>query len=435
MSDSSEYSFASMEFIERVHMKNRALVSDGYDESLQVLAEYVEGELTVHEVPSGSDAWTWEIPQKWSVVEAYIAADGEKLIEYDHPLRVVNYSAPVDKRVSREELFEHLHWDSAYEVNGERLPADSDAIPYVFSFYEPEWGFCIRENERELLAGREKFDVYIDTRFEPGTLKVAEYTVEGERDETVLLNAHLDHPGQANDDLSGVAVGLDVLNDLAGRDLTYTYTLLVCPETIGTVAFLSQHEDRIDDLVYGIYLEMLGTDGEYALQHSYEETTDIDRLAVHVLDQQGTQFREGAFRQVIGNDEMVTNGPGVRVPTISLSRWPYDEYHTSADTPEILAQPQLRDAADVVLALVESIERNRVPKRQFTGPLFLSGVGLWEKWGGWGDSRKQFEYVSMCFEGEHTVLDIAEEHDIPFDVVYDLVSDLEAEGLVEYADN
>ncbi len=49
----------------------------------------------------------------------------------------------------------------------------------------------------------------------------------------------------------------------------------------------------------------------------------------------------GEFRTIIGNDERQFNGPGVRVPMLSLSRvlrpdhpdWPYPEYHSSFDNP------------------------------------------------------------------------------------------------------
>jgi aminopeptidase-like protein len=176
---------------------------------------------------------------------------------------------------------------------------------------------------------------------------------------------------------------------------------------------------------------MLGTNGEHALQYSHQGETLVDRAMEHVLSNKESDFRTGDFREIIGNDEMVTNGPGVKIPTISLSRWPYDEYHTSLDTPEVLSGEQLSDSVSVVLDIIGTLERNCVPVQQFRGPIFLSGVGLWEKWGGRGELRQKSENIMMCLEGSHSILDIALKHDLSFDIVYDFITDLVELELVE----
>ena len=47
---------------------------------------------------------------------------------------------------------------------------------------------------------------------------------------------------------------------------------------------------------------------------------------------------------------MVSNGPGFDIPTPSLTRWPYDEYHTSFDNKEFMS-------IDSVLDSVENLEK------------------------------------------------------------------------------
>jgi len=423
-----------IQFIEDVWDTNRSLVTDDYDAALERLDDYAEGELTVHEIPTGTDVWTWTVPEKWSVTDAYISDGETRLVEYDHPLRIVTYSESVDEWVSVDELMDHVHVDQAGEYNGETVPRHPAALPYVFKFYDRDWGFCLRQSELERLREYDELKVHIDTTFEEGTLKVGEYTITGARDETVLLSAHLDHPAQVNDDLSGVAAGTELMNRLHGRELRYTYTFLVLPETIGSIAFFSQHEERIDDIEYGIFLEMLGTDGTHTLQRSYQGETDLDRLAAAVLSDRDPEYDAGPFRQVIGNDEMVTNGPGMNVPTVSLSRWPYDEYHTSYDTPEIISEENLLGSADVVEDLIARLEHDVTPVRDFKGPIFLSGYDLWKTWGGHGELREKFEYMIMSLEGDHTVLDIAEENDLDFWTVYAFVGSLASCDLVDIAD-
>lgn len=424
---------STLQFIDDVWELNRSLVTEGYDKALEELEQYVAGDLHTHTIPSGTEVWTWKVPRQWSVEKAYIADanTGERIIEYDHPLRLPAYSNPVNKVVDYQELFNHLHWDDSYSANGEKIPSHPDALPYIMSFYDDEWGFCIRETEIELFDGIDEFKVCIDASFEQGELKVGEVTVEGTGEETILFLAHLDHPAQVNDDLSGVAVGVEVMNEIFERDTKYNYTFLIVPETIGSISYLSQNEPRIDEFKYGVFLEMLGTGGEHALQYSHQEDTVMDRAAEHILSHKEKSYRTGAFRQVIGNDEMVTNGPGVQIPTISLSRWPYDEYHTSLDTPEIISEKQLSDSINIILNVVEILERNCVPVRKFKGPVFLSGEGLWDKWGGRGELREKIEYIMLCLEGNHTLLDISMKYSLPFKTVYEFITDLNERELVE----
>lgn len=87
----------------------RHIVSDAYDEALRRLQEYLP--LTIHEVPSGTQCWTWRVPNKWGCREAWIEADGQRLVDVAwHPLHIVYGSLPFEGIVSREELLSHLHF-------------------------------------------------------------------------------------------------------------------------------------------------------------------------------------------------------------------------------------------------------------------------------------------------------------------------------------
>ena len=303
--------------IDDLWSKERHLISDEYDESLEYISKLIP--LKIHEIPSGTKCWTWVVPEKWSVKEAYIEdMDGKRLLDLkDHPLHVVSYSLPINKIVTKEELMKHLY----------TKPERPGAIPFEFKFYEKDWGFCIQHNKLKKFT-KNKYKVFIDSKFEKGTLKVGDCTIKGETDETIVLVAHLDHPAMVNDDLTGVSVLVDIAKELSKRKNHYTYKLLLVPETIGSIAYLSQNEDVIPKLKYGIFLEMLGNNNTHALQLTRQGDTKLDKMARYVMKRKLKKFREGAFRKVVGNDEMVFNGPGVNVPMISISRSPYPEYHT-----------------------------------------------------------------------------------------------------------
>ena len=407
-----------MKLIRDLWMENRSLVNDGYDEALKYISNIID--LKIHEIPSGTECWTWVVPEKWVINEAYIMCGERKIIDFkEHPLHVLSYSLPVDKEVSKEELLKHLHWR-------EDRP---NAIPFEFKYYERDWGFCIQHSRLKELT-EDKYKVFIDSKFEKGTLKVGDFTIKGETDETVVLIAHLCHPAQVNDDLAGVAVLVDIAEEMSRRRHHYTYKFLLVPETIGSVAYLSQNEDIIPGLKYGIFLEMPGNDNIHALQLTRQGNTRLDRLARYMMKKNLSDFREGAFRQVVGNDEMVFNGPGVDVPMISISRYPYPEYHTSDDNPGIITEERLVETKELILKTINILDRDYIPQRTFKGPVFLSRYGLWVDWRVDPELNNNLELIMLSLEGDESIFDIAEKLDMDFDVVYDYVNKFLDKGLV-----
>ena len=62
-------------------------------------------------IPSGTQAFDWEVPHEWNIRDAYvIGPDGRKIIDFKASnLHVVGYSEPVDKVIPLSELQRHLH--------------------------------------------------------------------------------------------------------------------------------------------------------------------------------------------------------------------------------------------------------------------------------------------------------------------------------------
>src|SRR5579862_2586276 len=103
----------------------RSLTGDGVRRTLARIAEVID--LHVHEVPTGTQAFDWVVPREWNVTDAYVAdVHGNRIIDFRrHNLHLVNYSAPVQGRVSRRELDAHLH----------SLVTHPDWVPYRTSYY------------------------------------------------------------------------------------------------------------------------------------------------------------------------------------------------------------------------------------------------------------------------------------------------------------
>ncbi len=250
----------------------------------------------------------------------------------------------------------------------------------------------------------------------------------------LLLCAHICHPMQANDDLAGVATAVEVMRRLAADPLpahALSVRLLLCPETIGSICYLSHHEQLIERLQGAVFCEMTGNDSGLRLQRSRQDDHVLDRIARGALAAHGEPVREDAFREVIVNDEMVINGPGVNVPCVSITRWPYPEYHTSDDSPEILSEQRLREASDVVEEIVRTYASNYTPRRTFRGPIFLSGHGLWVDWRVNPALNRALDLIMLRLEGDRTIHEIAEELELPHRDVYEYIERFRERGLVE----
>ena len=421
-----------LDLVHELWFLKRDILSDDFDRALYRLAEEIP--MVIHEYPTGESCWTWRVPEKWTCQEAYLETlEGQRLLDYaDHPLHVVSYSLPFEGVVDRQELLRHLHTHP-------RLP---DAIPFVFKYYQRDWGLCAPQTLRDSLK-EEAYRVVIRASFEPGMLKVGEVTIAGESEYTFVLVAHLCHPAMANDDLTGIVVGVDVARSLlAGPKPYYTYKLLFLPETIGSVAYLSHNEALIPHMVAGLFLEMLGNDSPHALQGSFQPDSQADRCLNAVFRDLDPRGYNGAYRTIIDNDERQFNAPGVRVPMLSLSRVeapkssgrpPYPQYHSSHDTPEIVTQERLEASVNIVLKLIEACENNQYLINNFKGEVFCSGYGIWIDYRLNPEGhRLLFEIMERC-DGEHTVADIAHELDTGFQAVWLIVHQLHEKGLISFS--
>jgi aminopeptidase-like protein len=352
-----------MEILERLVPLNRVMCSSDYDRTIAYLADIAPFREIRYEAGTVHNGWV--IPPKWDVVEASISRGGR--VVYDgtwHPMAVIALSTPFRGTVAREELLAHLHHDHRFD----------DAIPFHFrqSFrsWERTWGFCVPRRLVESLPEGD-YDVVIETSEAPGYLSMLEWEIPGRLDETVVFGTNLDHPGVANDGLSGVVVGIELFRRLASRPRNLSYRLVLPQGIMGTEYYLGLQEPaRRGRILEGVMLEMLGSPTPLALQRSRGGASNLDHAVGEALLASGTAHRTGAFEEIILNDEYLWEAYGI--PMSSLSRFPYPEYHTDRDGVGLMSVARLEEAVAVLEAAVDLVEATPLVFKRFEGNVCLS---------------------------------------------------------------
>ena len=381
----------------------RSLTGDGVRSTLNYLQQLLPA-LKIFEIPSGTRAFDWEVPREWVIRDAYIAdADGNKLVDFKkNNLHVVGYSTSVDAVLNKEELEEHLY----------SLPELPHAIPYVTSYYSETWGFCLSHNQRAEL-GEGPFRVFIDSEHKVGSLTYGELVIPGTSSDEILLSTYVCHPSMANNELSGPVVTTALARWVLGlKDRHYTYRIVMVPETIGSVVYLSLHLPHMQKhLKAGWVLTCIGDDRAYSYLPSPSGATFADRVSKKVMSKSDQRFNEYSFLDR-GSDERQYCSPGVDLPVVSLMRskyGTYPEYHTSLDDLSLVTPSGLQGGLDMMKAVIDEIETNPRWKSTVLGEPQMGKRGLYPTISTSTSGREVYDMMNVLAfcDGTHDTEEIA----------------------------
>jgi aminopeptidase-like protein len=401
----------------------RSITGDGVRETLRCVGRVIP--LDVHEVPSGTQALDWTVPDEWNIRDAYVARDGRRIVDFaESNLHVVSYSEPVQATISLDDLRRHLHTH----------PERADWIPYRTSYYQRTWGFCLSRGTLDSLEDGE-YEVVVDSTLEPGSLTYGELVVPGDRSEEVLLTTHVCHPSLANDNLSGIALLTELGAALRQGRRRYTYRLLFIPGTIGSITWLARNEGRLEAIVGGLVVACVGDAAPLSYKRTRRGDARIDRAARYVLSRlTGARIVEFV---PWGWDERQFNSPGFDLPIGCLSRSreeEFPEYHSSADDLDLVVPEQLEGALETILEILDVFEGDRryvnlSPK----GEPQLGKRGLYAATGGGASREEQLAmlWVLNQSDGTHSLLDIANKSGIEYPAVRVAAEQLRRAGLLE----
>ena len=398
----------------------RSITGDGLRKTLEILRSHIP--LQVHEVPSGKNVFDWVVPKEWNIKDAYIKnAKGEKIVDFqEHNLHVVNYSTPVNKDVSLNELKEHLF----------TLPDHPDWVPYKTSYYKEDWGFCM-SHRRFLELEEGLYEVFIDSTLENGSLSYGELYLPGEEEEEILISCHVCHPSLANDNLSGVSLAALLAQYISSFKHRYAYRFLFIPGTIGAITWLALNEEEALKIKHGLVLSGVGDEGNITYKKSRCGTAEIDRAASHVLKYSGVAYEIMDFSPY-GYDERQYCSPGFNLPVGCLSRTPYGrypEYHTSADNLDLVQPRCLADSFLKVLSILEVLEENCTYRN--LNPKCEPQLGKRGLYNSIGVNEMAMLWVLNLSDGNNTLLDIADRAGLKFDAVFSAAKTLSDNNLLK----
>ena len=124
----------------------RSITGKGIKDTLSYF-EKINPSLKRVKFKTGEKVLDWSIPYEWHIKDAFIQniKTQKKFAEFKkNNLHVVNFSEPVKKIISKQDLLKKIFTHKA----------NKSLIPYVTSYYKKFWGFCMSEKEKKKIARR-----------------------------------------------------------------------------------------------------------------------------------------------------------------------------------------------------------------------------------------------------------------------------------------
>lgn len=411
----------------------RSITGNGVRETMSHVQKLLP--ITIHEVPTGTPVFDWTVPKEWNIKDAYVAnSQGERVIDFKKSnLHVLNYSTPVNQKMTLAELRPHLM----------TLPEHPDWIPYRTSYYQEKWGFCLSQNQLDALP-EDNYHVVIDSSLEAGSLSYGEYVIPGESSDEVLISCHTCHPSLCNDNLSGIALATFLARQIEkvkaeGGKLRYTYRFLFIPGTIGSITWLERNKTNAKRIQHGLVVVCVGDAGKFSYKTSRQGDALIDHAAKHVLTSEKESFNLIDFFPY-GYDERQYCSPGFNLAVGSLSRsthGKFPQYHSSGDNLSFVTGAQIAESLEVYLKVIDVLENNHTYINQ--NPHCEPQLGKRGLYGNVGATvhRPTFEmallWILNLSDGSHSLLDIAKRAKMPFETIKQAANALQDRGLLQPA--
>ena len=141
--------------------------------------------------------------------------------------------------------------------------------------------------------------------------------------------------------------------------------MLIAPETIGAISFLSQA--KTNNFIGGMILSCVAGPDQISIKEGFDKNHWINKAAHHAIKKSiGDNYITYPFTPD-GSDERQYSSPGLRIVTPSIHKskyYEYEEYHTSADNLNYISSKSLLETLNVYKEWINLIETYCYPKRK-----------------------------------------------------------------------
>ena len=283
--------------ISKLYPYNYAINGLGNNQIIKILKK--ELNFKIHQFKEGSEINGWRIPKCQKTLKAIIKYNGKVILDNTNsPLGLILSCNSFNGKIKLKDLKRHLFFHSR----------NSKFVPFhctkQYNFEKIDWGFCVTKKFFDSLNENGTYEVDIKIKYMKSSMKVFDYKIKGKSKKTILIQAHNCHPFQANDDLSGIAVGIRLMQILQLKKLYYSYRFIISPEITGTVFWLDKYKSIKNDFIGSIILPACGNSSDLKLQETFSANTFLDRVS-HNIFKKYKNYKSGKFRTIHGNDETV----------------------------------------------------------------------------------------------------------------------------------
>ena len=152
------------------------------------------------------------MPPEWNVKDAYVLDQNKKkIIDFK---KIIFTWLDILKQLKKS-FIGRVKKTSIY------YKSQPDAIPYVTSYYNKTWIFCLPFNKLKKLKKGEYY-VNVDSVFNNnGSLTIGEYKIKGKSNKEILLSTNICHPSMANNELSGPVISTFLIDYFSKEKLLF----------------------------------------------------------------------------------------------------------------------------------------------------------------------------------------------------------------------
>ncbi len=371
---------------------NRSISGAGINKTLNIIKKKFPN-LKIRKIKSGTKAFDWIVPPEWNVKEAYILDKfGNKIVDIkNNNLHLISYSKFTNIEIDRDTLFKKLHY----------LKKQPDAIPYLTSYYNRDWGFCVSykffKSLRKNYKKYDKFRIFINANHDKkGSLRYGELLINNKNSQEILISTYICHPSMANNELSGPIVSMALIEyfQKVAKKLNKKIRFLFIPETIGSIIFLSKNLNYLKKNVIGGYnLTCIGDERQHSCLLSKKQNSASDESLIESYKKHNIKnYKIYSFLRR-GSDERQYNSPGIDLPITSIFRSKYveyPEYHTSLDNFRLVTKKGLTGGYDVAKTAIILLDKKIIPKFKILCEPQLGRRNLYPK-----ISKKRYYYSHL----------------------------------------